>query len=55
MKGEIPLALDNHEVDRIQAEAGFGEGFLEVGLVSLKIFDFLFIYRRVKSGEDLQA
>ena len=27
--------LNNHEVEGIQAEAGFGEGFFEGGLVSL--------------------
>ena len=31
----VDSILHNHEVDRIQAEAGFGEGFFEFGLVGL--------------------
>ena len=35
VKGEILLALDNHQVQGVQAEAGFGESFFQFGLVSL--------------------
>ena len=35
VKSEIPLALDNNQVQRVQAEASFGEGFFKFGLVGL--------------------
>ena len=31
----VDLILYNHEMDRIQAEAGFGEGFFDSSLMSL--------------------
>ena len=37
--------LDNHEVKGVQAEAGFGEGFFEGGLVGLEVFDFGLVHR----------
>lgn len=30
-----PSTLDHHEMQRVQAVAGFGEGFFEGGLVGL--------------------
>jgi hypothetical protein len=41
-------------VQRVQAEAGFGEGFFEFGLVSLQVFDFRLVDRWVDEGEDIE-
>ena len=46
--------LHNHEVQGVQAEAGFGEGFFEGSLVGLKVFDFGWVDGGVKSGEDIE-
>ena len=52
--GEIPLALDNHQVQRVQAEACIGEGFFEGGLVGLEVFDFGWVDGGVEAGEDIE-
>ena len=47
--------LHNHEVEGVQAEAGFGEGFFEGSLVGLEVFDFGWVDGGVKAGEVLKA
>ena len=46
--------LHNHEVEGIQTEAGFGEGFFEGSLVGLEVFDFGWVDGGVEASEDIE-